>query len=108
MAVRSARLAAGTSGALGSETTLFTCPSGYTTLLKDLRVSVAASGNIRTVVWLQSGAVRVSLLDVTLGEFATVERQGFMVLEPGDELRVFASGAQARVWASGALLVGLA
>lgn len=108
MAVRSARLAAGTSGTLGTETTLYTCPAGRTALLKDVRVSVAASGNTRTVLWLQSGAVRVSLVDKPMSEFETVERVGFMVLEPGDQLRVFASGAQARVWASGAELVGLA
>lgn len=108
MAVRSARLFAGSTGPLSTPTTLLTVPAGHTYLLKDLRVDSPAGGTTRVIVWVASGAAEVSLIDGGLGDRETIVVQGFIVLEPGDRLRALADGASARVWASGADLVGVA
>lgn len=108
MAVRSARLFAGSTGVVGVTTTLYTCPAGITALLKDLRVDSPVGGTTRVIVWLESGGAQVALVDEPLGDTEVIAVQGFMVLEPGDQLRALATGASARVWASGAELVGVA
>lgn len=106
MTVRTLRLAVGNSGT-GSEVTIYTCPSGKTAIIKDVRCSVPAGSNTRAVVAIRSGASQVAFFDVALGVSA-IDRQGFVVLEPGDQVRLFATGAAFIAWLSGAELDGVA
>lgn len=108
MAVRSARLGTGNSNPSGSDKTIYTCPSGVTALVKDIRVNYASGTVSRGYIRLQSGGDSVIVIDRAFAAGDTASVQGFMVLEPGDQVLIFASGGALQVWVSGAELAGLA
>ena len=89
-------------------TTVYTCPAGKTAIIKDIRVSALNGAVSRVAVFVDSGSERTGILDQALSNLETIQRQGFMVLEPGDELVCLGSGNGAQVWASGAELLGVA
>lgn len=106
MATRSVRLCAGTS-TTSAVVTVYTCPAGKTALLKDVRVY--ANGAVgRAVILVQSGSTDVSIVDEALSATQVVSRQGFIVLEPGDTIRVYSSTSTFNFWCSGAELEGVA
>jgi len=106
MPVRSARIAAANSG-VGSELIVYTTPAGRTAIVKHVCLSVPAGTNTRAVVFVKSGPIQVSLFDVGNLGVGTLQLQGFIVLEPGDQLGLFASGAAFVILVSGAILDGV-
>lgn len=108
MTVRTARLFAATSNPSATTNTVYTCPAGRTTILKDLRVVTSAGTPTSGIVMLTSGGVDVSIIKRAWGANDVEERQGFMVLEPGDRIRVFAATGELKLWGSGSELDGVA
>jgi hypothetical protein len=105
--VRTARLALADSGT-GVVKTIYTVPGGKTAIVKDVRINSASGPATRCVILGQSGATSVAIFDRALEADQTASVQGFMVLEPGDRIAVFAEGASVSVWASGSELEGVA
>lgn len=108
MAVRTATLGIRSSAAANSEHTVYTVPSGKTAIVKDIRM-YSEAGCTRAVVFVnRSGPGSVSLVDQALGATSIHSEQGFIVLEPADELRVYSEGGTFVTWVSGAELAGVA
>jgi hypothetical protein len=55
-----------------------------------------------------SGAAGISLYDAAIGSHAVIVGQGFVVLEPGDQLRVYSEGGTFLALLSGSELDGVA
>lgn len=112
MTVRTARLAAGNSGAAAAQLTMYTCPAGRTAIIKDLRFAKnLTSGPEYLFVTLRTGAVTVGLFNLVVGDGQTVVAfaQPWVVLEPGDFIRIFSNTAGAwGYWLSGTELEGVA
>lgn len=109
MPVRTARLAAGLSGPGASQKTVYTCPGGRTAILKDIRVVGRTDPAQTYTVYLVSGPTLVFLLRGSLAANAPAAAQGFVVMEPGDQLRVDTPVTDhIAYWVSGAELDGLA
>jgi len=107
MPVRSARLGVGNTDPANVEHVLVSCPPGRTLLVKDIRLECNGAVPFGGL-FLVSGARRVS---VFFGSFTTSEIRsstGFIVLEPGDEIRIFADAGRLSFWVSGAELEGVA
>lgn len=107
MPVRSKRLAAVTAAA-GVGVTVYTAPPGETAIVKDIRLWSAFGPLSRVILSLASGPDAYAIVDRAFTNLETVERQGFMVLNPGDRLEVLSLGGALRVWVSGAELEGVA
>jgi len=107
VAVRSARIASG-AAASGTTTTLVTCPAGKTYIVKDIRVSHTSTGNTQYILATASGPGSVWLDHGTLTAPVVKSYQGFIVLEPGNQLVIFSSAAAIDYWVSGAELDGTA
>lgn len=86
----------------------YTAPAGMTVILKDVRVSVLSGTPGRFVLWVQSGARRVSIMDRALGTFDAPSLACWIVLLPGDQIGCYTSTGVANVWCSGTVLTGLA
>lgn len=110
MPVRTARLAAGSTGAASASTVAYVCPAGKTAILKDLRLSIHVAPPVFLVVALHSGPTFVNVLVTSVTEGNGVRSpQVYLVLEPGDELIVQADkAAGVNYWLSGTELEGIA
>lgn len=109
MAVRSALLARGQSGAANALVTVYTCPAGKTALVKDVRMLSAGDPVTNAIVRITSGPALMHLIDGPLVVGDPVAVQGFVVLEPGDRIQVVCTGANSTFfWISGAELDGVA
>jgi hypothetical protein len=62
----------------------------------------------RAAVAVRSGLVQTSLIDTNLGLGLAAVSSGFVVLEPGDDIRIYSLGSVISVWVSGAILDGVA
>lgn len=107
MAVRSKTLGTGLS-VNGQFTVIYTCPAGRTAILKDASLTPAAAGVTRAVLSVSSGPNRAFLFDAALGSLPGTVEGRFAVLEPGDHIEIFSTGAPfvAKCW--GAELDGVA
>lgn len=110
MTVRTARLAEGQTGLAGVTITAYTCPSGKTAIIKDIRLSTTGGAAVNTILALTSGARFCNVLVESLpGSGATRSLQPYLVLEPGDQLVINASQPNGIIyWLSGAELDGVA
>lgn len=109
MAVRTALLARGQSGAANALVTVYTCPAGKTAIVKDVRMLSAGDPVTNAIVRLTSGSALMHVIDGPLVVGDPVVAQGFIVLEPGDQIKVVCTGANsAFFWISGAELSGVA
>jgi len=109
MTVRTARLAAGASGAAGASTTIYTCPAGVTTIIKDIRINGRSDPSSTFIVFVASGPLLTYLASGTLNINAVASLQGFIVLEPSDRIGINSGvGAGIGFWISGAELAGIA
>lgn len=108
MSVHSARLAEGTSAPASATHTIYTCPSGKTALLKDIRIDPGASTPTRAAVQASWSGGWVSIHDGPLPALGVRSIQGFIVLEPGDQIRLYSEGGTFQCILSGAELEGLA
>lgn len=91
-------------------TTLYTCPSDRTAIVKELLVGKTSTGARVCTVTVLRGAVAYIVAIVNLSNLgAQLERlERWTVLEPGDVLRTQMDTSTATVWASGTELVGVA
>lgn len=109
MPVRSARLAVGLSGAGASQKTVYTCPAGRTAVLKDVRLVGRSDPAQPVTLYMVSGPTLVYLVRASLAANQTAAAQGFVVLEPGDQLNIDTPVTDhAAYWVSGAELDGVA
>lgn len=108
MAVRTKRLAVADSAPASTLHTIYTCPTGETTIVKDVRVSRVSSDPSRGVVLVRSGADEVVLLDQPVPEGTPGGLECWVVLLPGDEVVLYSEGGVIAGWISGTELEGLA
>jgi len=109
VAVRSAELGSGVAAAGTGEHIAYTCPAGKTAIVKEVRVSPTSGSSVsRCLVFIGSGTLHVSLIDRQLAALTAVREECWSVLEPGDQVRVYAEGADFSYWVSGAELDGVA
>lgn len=110
MAVRSARLAGGYSGAANVTTAIYTCPAGVTAILKDIRLATTSGAASSVILAMTSGALFSNIyVDNLAGGGATHSLQPWIVLEPGDQLVLNTGvGGGVSFWVSGAELDGVA
>jgi hypothetical protein len=88
---------------------VYTCPSGKTAILKDIRVSANQAGAVsRCVVAWISGPSQGAFCDTPLNALQTASFGAFAVLEPGDQLAVYATGNNFSFLLSGSELDGVA
>lgn len=93
MTVRTALLAANSSGPANTVNVIYTCPVGKTTIVKDIRLTGNANPSCTYSLIARSGPRFIYLLKGTIAIDATPSAQGFIVLEPGDTLQVLVSAA---------------
>lgn len=108
MTVRSVRLGEGDSAPAGTPKVIYTCPSGVTAVLKDVRLDTAASSPTRAAVQLSSGGSWHSIMDGPRSALATPSVTGFIVLQPGQQVRLYSEGGTFSCVLSGAELDGVA
>lgn len=108
MAVRTKKLAAGQLSTLNAFVTVFTCPAGRTAIVKDLRS--ANTGPAQTlIIWAaSSGPSQTRLISQTVDVGSPAFAQVYVVLEPGDELRLIGTAGSVTYHVSGSLLDGVA
>lgn len=108
MAVRSAGLALLADADWVNAPIVYECPSGRTAILKDLQVTNAGSGARFVAPYVRRNGQNAWLAYTTLAAGASLSLAGrFTVLEPGDQLRMYADGGGLTLIASGAVLVGV-
>ena len=76
--------------------------------MKDVRIDPGSSSPTRAAVQIGSGARQISIHDGPLSALQYKSLQGFIVLEPGDTVRLYSEGGTFDAWVSGAELDGLA
>lgn len=109
MPVRTALLARGLSGTANVLVTVYTCPTGKTAILKDIRILSAGSAVTNAVVRVTSGSALMHIVDQALVVGDPVVEQGFVVLEPGDQVKIVCTATDAAYYRiSGAELDGVA
>lgn len=109
MAVRSALIAHGSALVPSAGLTLFTCPEQRTAIVKDVVLTNNAGSTSNLTLQLRSAGVGVGVVREAVPDAGrTTATQRFIVLEPGDELRLLSSvNAGTCGWAiSGSLLAG--
>lgn len=107
MAVRTKRLAQGTRAA-GTDAVVYTCPAGETAILKDIRFWNNTTGSVRSLVYVDSGPALCLILDVTAPAGEARGLAVWVVLAPGDTLRVASLSGQTNFRLSGTELSGVA
>lgn len=110
MPVRTARLSEGQTGTANVTVVAYTCPTGRTAILKDIRLSTVGASAVSTILALTSGARFCNVLFESLpGGGIPRSMQPYLVLEPGDQLVVNASQVNGIIWwVSGVELEGVA
>lgn len=108
MPVRTAVLAHGVLSALNTFVVVYTCPGGRTAIAKDLRVSNNAVEATRVILAVLSGAEQTRVINTQVADGGTATGQGFIVLEPGDQLTLFTGTNAVRYHVSGSELDGVA
>jgi hypothetical protein len=87
---------------------VYTCATGRTVILKDIRFWAAFGAIPRVALYLSSGAGQVSIVDRALANVEAYGAAAWCVLEPGDQLWVFSQTNNVRYWFSGTELDGVA
>ena len=109
MPVRTKRLARGNIGPANSPATVYTCPPGETTIVKDVRVWLFGSVTARAQVFVTSGPASIRIVDVQLQPKSAVGAITWVVLGPGDTIHVQCDVADTLVfYVSGTELEGVA
>lgn len=108
MAVRSKRLADGDSAPDDTPHLIYTAGAGETVLVKDIHIDGGSGGCSRAAMQVSSGGDWMSVTDGALGVLGIRSIQPWIVLLPGDQLRVYSEGGTFQYWVSGAELEGLA
>lgn len=105
MTVHSNRLARGTVSPANTAVTIYTCPAGQHTIVKDVRVWNSSGAGVSFVWAANSGAVLVLAMSETIAAGAVRALQPWLVLEQGDELQMSCTVNNVlRYWVSGSEL----
>lgn len=108
MPVRSKRLFGPVNVGTGNFT-VYTCPAGETALLKDITIFNQAAVTNVVALRLNGNTQNQTIEGVTVGGGGSVVLSGrFIVLHPGDTLRVQATVASINITGYGAELEGIA
>jgi hypothetical protein len=104
---RSQRLFAHHSTAAGYGTG-WTCPDGFVTLAKTCYIHNAATAAaiVQLVVTTYTGTAVYMLLHETIEADADTKWEGWIALNPGDQINVFTDQIGPTFWLSGAVLAG--
>lgn len=87
MAVRTARLAAGSTGTASVTVTVYTCPAGKTAIVKTIWFSNATGSANSTIVAAVSGPTITNIyVDSLAASNGLKLLEPYLVLEPGDSL----------------------
>lgn len=108
MPVRTKRLAQGSSAPVGTTQVIYTAPAGETVIVKDIHLDGEAAASTRAAVQVSSGSGWQSLTDGPLQALGVRSLQIWVVLQPGDQLRVYSEGSFFLYWVSGTELEGVA
>lgn len=108
MTVRTKRLAAGIVNTLNTFVTVFTCPPGRTAIVKDLRSANTGPAESLVIWAAASGANQTRLINATVPVGSPTFASVYVVLEPGDELRLLSVAGSVTFHVSGSLLDGVA
>jgi hypothetical protein len=86
--------------------TVFTCPGGSAAILKSIYGYYQITTGQTFVKVVQSGGVGAVFLvmDAAATAITLMKWEGWIVLEPGDQVQVVNSGGTVQTWGSGALL----
>lgn len=79
--------------------------------MKDVRVGNSTAGSLTFAMFVVRASVAYGLLTIVVPATSTVGVSPWIVLEPGDQLRIAPSAAPtagAQIWISGAQLTGVA
>ena len=106
MTVRSTKLAF-LQVATGASSNLYTSPSGWRTIIKDIRASPTTNPPFDVQVWVINHADgnRTHLIWQTGVSAFVAAYTGWVVLDPLDQLQAYAGQQAVRFWASGTLLL---
>ncbi len=94
--------------AAGGDALAYSAPSGETVIVKDIRLYASGAAVSRAILYIASGALNISIVDRALASGEVFHELPWVVLLPGDDLRVASAGATTAYWISGAELEGLA
>jgi hypothetical protein len=85
---------------------LYTCPAGFHAILKSFYVTnqAAVAGNFTLVLTRGSPYTSVYLVVKNVPSLGYEAWEGWLVLEPGDNLQLLWDAGVPHVWGSGALL----
>jgi hypothetical protein len=103
--VRSTRLGAYTVSSSGWNL-LFTCPAGWRTIVRDIRVDGSSSAGGDCVIVIQDNALseNLNVFHETLAANAFGSWTGWVVLNPGNSIAILYTGQPFAAWGSGTLL----
>lgn len=110
MAVRSKALAHGQQLVPAAGVSIFTCPAGRTAIVKDVVLTNNTGASSNLTLQLRRAGVSIGVLRDAVADASRLASSGrYIVVEPGDELRVVSSVAAGTVgWTvHGALLLGI-
>lgn len=110
MTTRSTLLASGSTLAPNEVATVYTCPAGFTTIIKDIRASKNAAGQHDLYIGVRSGARDHWIIygGVPSGTNITFVNC-WVVMQPGHSIQVFGTVDHGwHWWISGTRLVGVA
>lgn len=109
MAVRTKRLFLGASGAAGTLNLVYTCPAGETAIIKSIGLVRPAAAAAGCLFAIRTGGVDTFVLRVDTNAGGGALSLPWIVMHPGDELRVLAAIANEFMMAiSGTELEGVA
>jgi hypothetical protein len=105
MTTRSTKLFGGTIANTGS-TILYTCPEGEVALFKSCGFAQPGATATDFSAWVGAGdgSAAITFRTGTLESNKFDWWEGWIVLEPGDQIAVYVNQPGLQVWASGALL----
>jgi hypothetical protein len=95
------------SGPGGNQTSpTWTSPAGYVTLVKSINAIAGAAGDFEVGVRPAGGAFQMSFVVQNIALGVPLRWDGWLVLNPDDQLYVFTAAGSLDVWISGAVLAG--
>ena len=93
---------------IGTASAIFTCPAGYTVLVKSMYVNpVVAAADARSVLVVRSGLAQdATVVELKLTASGALSWDGWFVLNPGDGMYVYQGEGSGKGIVSGAVLQG--
>jgi len=91
MTVRSDLLDAGSVTTSGTWTTVYTAPTGYRTIVKEVRTSQhgATTTSVQVALWRSAALVAYYVLRLAQPQYELVRDEMWQIMKAGDALRVY-------------------